>query len=74
MHLTNVLLLTANDRINIDRKEISPEIWGKIGESITGDCPDVIQSLSRTRIPPYVVSTRIFQEFEVKVQTFLIDR
>ena len=70
--MTNIPLLTANDRINIDRKEISPEIWGKIGESITGDCPDVIQSLSRTRIPPYVESTRIFEE--VNVQTFPIDK
>ncbi|KAI0745970.1 hypothetical protein C8Q76DRAFT_46116 [Earliella scabrosa] len=40
--------------INIDRKEISSEVWGKIGESITSDCPDAIQSLSRTRIPPQV--------------------
>ena len=67
MHLKNILLLTPNDRINIDRKEISPEIWGKIGESITGDCPDVIRSLSRTRIPPYVVSANAVKASEVQI-------
>ncbi|KAI0745971.1 hypothetical protein C8Q76DRAFT_852501 [Earliella scabrosa] len=40
--------------INIDRKEISREIWGKIGESLTDDCPDVIWSLCKTRLPPVI--------------------
>ena len=55
-HSAMILLLTTGARINIDRKEISREIWGKIGESLTDDCPDVIWSLCKTRLPPYVMS------------------